>query len=80
MGRGSFDSARRSSVASSLTSPRKEYGTSFGQGNFAEEPEELEKGKAGAAVDVQPPQRDILADMDAFQREIDALRKVHEGS
>lgn len=62
--RGSFDSARRGSGASSVTSPRKDSSSAMAS------PME-EKDEAGGASS-------ILADMDAFQREIDALRKAQE--
>ena len=72
-GRGSFDGDRRSSVASSLTSPRKESAIQEDR-RLTEEPEEMGKDES----DTKPlaPQRDILADMEAFQREIDELRKA----
>ncbi|KAF2099969.1 hypothetical protein NA57DRAFT_75471 [Rhizodiscina lignyota] len=79
LARGSFDSGRRSSAASSLTSPRKESGSyKFSEGDLAEEPEDMNKSD-GAIKAAAAPQANILADMEAFQREIDALRQASEG-
>lgn len=63
--RGSFDGGgRRGSAASSLTSPRKDSSSALAS------PMEEKDEVAGVGSS-------ILADMDAFQREIDALRRAN---